>query len=371
MSISESKWIDRTMNESKCHGCLKSLSPKDRTYRRVCCDVLFHLECVRPHHMAVCPSCWNRDNHKLIWVPTCVVEDDDDDDDDDDDSEGNGPPAKRRKIDVDECVICLERGTEKNRVLTTECCGQKGHASCIRTYYELPAKCPSKYDRARIATRLGIPNCFVCRADPLNIVPLDRRILEAILPEVEKKPRFPDADYANRALVAWDQLTEVVLEKLTLNQSYRYSLDAGTVEVRYENGAVERGQFEEIEDGKSCASFRKSLRRQLTRMVYRWAGLPPEARAFDEDTCHRFVLREIDEMVLHLTISQHYKRAKRSTRPDAPPFAVEYELAKISTWICKGHYFDFEHVSYDAIDERNPPSVRLSRWNYDFDEPKP
>lgn len=359
------------MNESKCHGCLKSLSPKDRTYRRVCCDVLFHLECVRPHHMAVCPSCWNRDNHKLIWVPTCVVEDDDDDDDDDDDSEGNGPPAKRRKIDVDECVICLERGTEKNRVLTTECCGQKGHASCIRTYYELPAKCPSKYDRARIATRLGIPNCFVCRADPLNIVPLDRRILEAILPEVEKKPRFPDADYANRALVAWDQLTEVVLEKLTLNQSYRYSLDAGTVEVRYENGAVERGQFEEIEDGKSCASFRKSLRRQLTRMVYRWAGLPPEARAFDEDTCHRFVLREIDEMVLHLTISQHYKRAKRSTRPDAPPFAVEYELAKISTWICKGHYFDFEHVSYDAIDERNPPSVRLSRWDYDFDEPKP
>lgn len=371
MSVSESKWIDRTMNESKCHGCLKSLSPKDRTYRRVCCDVLFHLECVRPHHMAVCPSCWNRDNHKLIWVPTCVVEDDDDDDDDDDDSEGNGPPAKRRKIDVDECVICLERGTEKNRVLTTECCGQKGHASCIRTYYELPAKCPSKYDRARIATRLGIPNCFVCRADPLNIVPLDRRILEAILPEVEKKPRFPDADYANRALVAWDQLTEVVLEKLTLNQSYRYSLDAGTVEVRYENGAVERGQFEEIEDGKSCASFRKSLRRQLTRMVYRWAGLPPEARAFDEDTCHRFVLREIDEMVLHLTISQHYKRAKRSTRPDAPPFAVEYELAKISTWICKGHYFDFEHVSYDAIDERNPPSVRLSRWDYDFDEPKP
>jgi len=43
---------------------------------------------------------------------------------------------------------------------------------------------------------------------------------------------------------------------------------------------------------------------------------------------------------------------------------VEYEDAKIATWNCAGHYFDFEDVGYDDIDEQNPYSVRLSDWHY-------
>ena len=152
--------------------------------------------------MKECPSCESLCGRKLTWVPIGGV----------DDSEEE-PPTKRRRVDTDTCVICLEDGTETNWVLTTECCNQKGHASCIQRYYDLPAESRSRHHRKRIAEELGVPNCFTCRGDRENIVPLDRQVLEAILPEVRKKPLVVDADYANGALLAWKQLIERMLMK--------------------------------------------------------------------------------------------------------------------------------------------------------------
>ena len=54
------------------------------------------------------------------------------------------PPAKRQKVDKDICVICLEEGAKINKVLTTKCCKQKGHVSCLRMYYKLPAESRSQ-----------------------------------------------------------------------------------------------------------------------------------------------------------------------------------------------------------------------------------
>lgn len=345
------------MNEPKCCQCRKVLFSKDRVYSRFCCNALFHQECIRQDHMRVCPTCQCFSNETLSWVPVCVVNDSEDE-----------PPTKRRKIETDDCVICFERGTETNEVLTTKCCNQKGHVSCLRRYYNLPAESRSRRRRKQIAEELGIPNCFVCRGERENIVPLDRDVLEAILPEVRKKPRVLDADYANGALVAWNQLSKRMVSDLTLNRLNLYSLDAGTVKVRYENGVVKSERLPRLGDRTRNAMFRTKLHRRLTEMGYRWAGLPPMAKAFDQHTCRYFSLRGIDEIVLHLTISHYQRRAKRSTRPDAPPFAVEYEETKIATWTCTGHYFDFGDVDYDEVDEGNPYSVRLSDWHYDFDQ---
>ena len=109
------------------------------------------------------------------------------------------------------------------------------------------AKSRSRHHCKRIAEELGIPNCFVCRRDRENIVPLDRQVLEAILPEVQKKPPHVDVDYANGALLAWKQLIErMLMRDLTLNRLYLYSLDAATMRVQDENGALEIEQFSDV-----------------------------------------------------------------------------------------------------------------------------
>ena len=307
--------------------------------------------------MSFCPNCRRPDGETLTWVPVCIVNDSEDE-----------PPAKRRKVD-DGCAICFEKATETNEIVTTACCHQKGHVACLRSYYDLPAECGSRHQRKKIARRLGIPNCFVCRGDPERIAPLDKGVLEAILPEVRKKPRVVDVAYANGGLVAWKQVIERTVDDLTLNALHRYSLDAGTVRVRYENGTVESKRLAGFGDLANNATTRKRLRQQLTETVHRWAGLPPMAKTFDERTCRHFTMRGIDELVLNLTISHHYSRAKRSTRPGAAPFAVEYEDATIATWTCTGHYFDFGDRGFDEVSGTDPYSARLYCWNYDFARP--
>ena len=352
------------MSESKCHQCSKVFFSKDGVYRRFCCNALFHLECIRQDHMRECPACQCPSNEMLTWVPVCIVSDPDDE-----------PRAKRRKVDIGDCVICLEAGTETNEILTTECCNQKGHVLCLRTYYELPAESCSRHNRKKVAEGLGIPNCFVCRGERENMRPLDGGVLEAILPVVRKRPPVVNADYANKGLLAWQQLIERMVKDLTLNQLYLFSLDAGKMKIRFQNDTVETRRFSGFRDLATSGTTRKELKRRLTELVYRWAGLPTTAVAFDEHTCRYFSLRGVDELVLNLTISYYYKSAKRSTRPGAPPFAVEYENTKIDTWTCTGHYFEFEDMEYHEVDDEDPYLAKLSIWHYDFymaptDEPK-
>ena len=307
--------------------------------------------------MSVCPACQSPSNETLTWAPVCIVNDSEDE-----------RPTKRRKIYTGDCVICLEAGTATDELVTTECCNQKGHVSCLRTYYDLPAESCSRRDRRMKAENLGTPNCFVCRGQPDNIVGLSKDILEAILPEVRKKPRALNADYANKGLMAWKQLMEQMVTDLTLNLACDYSLDGGTVKVRYENGTVETKQISGFEDNAFTIKFRGRLHRRLTNTLSRWAGLPPMATSFNESTCRDFSLRGIEELVLNLTISQYSNAAKTSTRPDALPFAVEYEDIKIATWKCTGHYFDFEGTEFHEVDDEHPYSARLSFWHYDLDQ---
>ena len=71
-------------------------------------------------------------------------------------------------------------------LLSTECCKQRAHMSCLRQYYELLATSCTQDDRDKIAHVLGLPNCFVCRMEDQGMrPPLTRSVLDAILPEVD------------------------------------------------------------------------------------------------------------------------------------------------------------------------------------------
>ena len=305
--------------------------------------------------MRVCPACQSPSTETLTWVPVYIVNDSEDE-----------PSKKRRKVDTGDCVICFEPGTGTDQVVTTECCNQKGHVSCLRRYYRLPAESCSRHDRRKKAEDLGTPNCFVCRGQPDNIVGLTKGVLEAILPEVQKKPCVPDVHYANKGLMAWKQLIEQMVRDLELRPFYQYSLDGGTLKVRYENGSVETKKISGFQDLAFGIKYEDRLRLRLTEIVHRWAGLPPMAKRFDQLTYRLFSLRGIEELVLNLTIAQYDRRAKRSTRPDALPFEVEYEDTKIITCTCTGHYFDFEGMEFSEVDDEDPYSARLSNWHYDF-----
>ena len=67
---------------------------------------------------------------------------------------------------------------------------------------------------------------------------------------------------------------------------------------------------------------------------------------------------------------QYCTQAKRSTQPDALPFAVEYEDAKIATWTCRGNYFYFLRNGFHKVDDENKYLAGLSAWHYNCDQAK-
>ena len=69
----------------------------------------------------------------------------------------------------------------------------------------------------------------------------------------------------------------------------------------------------------------------------------------------------IEEVVFNLTVLQYFTQAKRSTRPDVLPFAVEYEDAKIVTWTCAGHYFDFKDTEFHEVHDEDKYSAKKTR----------
>lgn len=353
------------MDGRQCFQCQKLLfsKRKDNAYRRFCCETFFHRSCIGYQHMKRCPSCPRDADSTILWVPlsggvrrseTILVEDTD-----------HEPPVKKRKATRPDCSICFEQETEADPVLTTECCKMNAHVSCLRKYYQLPPRVRLQEECDKIAETLGVPNCFVCRGAPENIVPLDRNVLKAILPVVQKRPRFWTADQANDGLRIWKRLCKDALDTL---KRWKYSmlLEHGTVTVQYENGEQKISLLRVIGEAIPKRRFHKLLCDQLVALVPTWAGLADKAFAFNQRTCADFRLHEICEMTLHLIVSNYYSRPKRCTRPDAHPFEVEFEQVKLSKWRIKAHLFDFDEISYEGLDEKRPVCPRLSHWVYEL-----
>lgn len=228
------------MSEQKCYRCFRPLfsEREDFAYKRVCCDIPFHRLCIKDREMEQCPSCEveTASSHKtMVWVPVTrpkpdviVIKGPDE------------PSAKRPKVDAAKYVLCLEESDGVEKLLTTDCCGQKTHVSCLRTYYQLPAKIRSRRDRNAIAKKLGMPNCFVCRGDSNNIVPLGRNALNAILPQVSGQ--WSEGE-ANVAMSAWQHMLEYEISRWLNAWRHWLALDAGTVTIRYKNGYETKSRF--------------------------------------------------------------------------------------------------------------------------------
>ena len=346
------------MSEQKCYRCFRPLfsEREDFAYKRVCCGILLHRLCITDMELERCPSCEldTASSHTtMVWIPIArptpdviVIQDPDE------------PPAKRPKVDGALCVICLQEGMGVDKLLSTKCCSQKAHVSCLRTYYQLPAKIRSRRDRYSIAKNLGMPNCFVCRGDRHENIPLGRNALNAILPQVSGQ--WSEAE-ANVALSSWQRMLEYEMSRWVIEWLYSLSLDAGTVTVRYKNGQETKSRFKGFEC-KPFYTFPSLLTEQLIDMLPDWAGLPATASRFDRDTCKNFCLHQICELTLQLIVSNYCMQARRS---GASPFKVERFNKRFSTWICTGHFFDFDEMIYEGGRKENANCTsRTSYWHY-------
>ena len=345
------------MEDRTCLQCARplSLQRKDVAFERGCCRVPFHRHCIGNAEMERCPSCQkcaDLTESPFLWIPVrhpeppaeVVVIDDSDDSDSD-----HEPSAKSQKVDQSSsCVICLEQGRLEDRLMTTDCCKQSVHVPCLRRYYELPVACRTKKDRDERVEKLGLPDCFVCRGER-GSRPLTWKILRAILPRVDGL--LPSSYNANLDMMKFQGMLRRQVDNWLKPWKYMLVLDDGRVAVRFADGSEKSNHIPRTHM-VSANRARTSIQEALVRMLPEWAGLPVGHLEFTDRTCREFRLNEVTEIAIILTLSHYRKEAIRSTRQNARPFELEYLNRKLSTWVCYGHYFNFDIASDAEITAR-------------------
>lgn len=339
------------MEDRTCLQCAQPLFSqiRDLAFERACCRVPFHRHCIGNAEMERCPSCqryaesteslflWNPVRHPKAPTEVVVI------DETDVDGSEYEPSAKRQKEDKElNCAICLDQGTSEDQLMTTECCNQRAHVSCLRRYYKLPAKCRTEDDRDKIARELGLPNCFVCRMDERGMRPLTRSVLKAILPRLVRP--WSSGYEANLAMTTFRGMLGRLVHKWLKPWKYMLALDNGRVAMRFTDGSEKSSDIPRTYVA-SANRVRNTIQEALRRMLPEWAGLPVGALEFTDQTCREFRLTNVTEIVIILTLSNYCKEASRSTRQNARPFELEYFNRKLSTWTCYGNYFNFDDVS--------------------------
>lgn len=275
--------------------------------------------------------------------------------DDDSDSEGSGPIAKRMKVESDQCVICLEE--DPGEKIRTQCCMQKAHVSCVRTHYCLPATQRTQRGRDVIARKLGIPNCFVCRGNPDQIVPLTRDVIDAILPKIDLNSWCRQE--ANKAICTWQDMLHDTVVEWCKNWKFLMSLDSGYASITYKDGNRKTNRLVGFDDCSPRETAQR-ISQQLMVMVPEWAGLAKPYRSFDDMTSKNCCLDQICELTLTFSISNSVRQVIRSTLPGARPFDVEPITNRLSSSISKGYFFDFDDIDYEGRKGR----FRTFHWCY-------
>ena len=157
------------MEQVLCYGCsnpllLPSLEER-RAYKRNCCGISFHHNCVRQEFLtSKCVSCNTYTDGlllKTVPFPDLVL------------IEEESSELVRSKM----CVICMESGFVDNELLAIRCCRQFVHIYCLRTYYCIADLCSTKDYADEVTARLYSENCFVCRGSSDQEVPLDHLIV--------------------------------------------------------------------------------------------------------------------------------------------------------------------------------------------------
>ena len=304
------------MEDRRCFSCRSILSAGDRfdqrIYRRNCCSIVMHHDCILNRNLTNCPSCGNETNG-LIWEPLPVVKEpreviliiDSSDEEDD-----NEDPIPRKRFKQEEqkaestCVICLEGEKDKqDPLLQAECCRQYGHLSCLRTYYRVPAECRNIEKRNEAAKDLGYLKCFVCRKECSNGVVGLGKVIPTLLPRVTGRDSVMTAGDANEVLRVWYAMFEKHINIQTKLCKHWMRIDCGTGWAARRDGSIEMFEFPCSIQAKRIGAFKEELMKSIKKMVRVWAGLNSDKK-FKEDTFTRFCLDNIVEVALSFQLSQ-------------------------------------------------------------------
>ena len=349
--------------QQKCFICRNPLSSAtrydQRSYRRSCCGIFIHHVCIRDRDFTDCPSCAVSPG-SLLWEPlaipektiVCISLDSSDDE-----SEPAMPPLRKKaKMDLS-CVICLEGETDGNDpLLEALCCHHMGHLSCLRRFYEIPAKCNTEKERTRVKKKMGIPKCFICRAVYSNNVRGLEHAVPALLPKVTGHGNVISVPKANAMLDAWYSMFEKHINEQTKHCHYFMSIKSATGWAMRQDGTMEMTSLECSAAEMKITPFRLELMRGIKRMIRRWAGISPyEAKVYSR-TISKFCLDNIIEVSLTLELANSYHQKRRSQGPEAQPFDTELCFTMLSVWQLCGHFFDFQTVC-DTFNSK------IARWN--------
>lgn len=359
-------WVEffvERMEDRRCFSCRSILSAGDRfdqrAYRRNCCSIFMHHDCILSRDLTNCPSCGSETNG-LIWEPLPVVKEPCEviliiDSSDEEDNDEDPIPCKRFKQEEQKiestCVFCLEEEKDKqDPLLQAECCRQFGHLSCLRLYYRVPAECKNMEKRNEAAKDLEALKCFVCRKERSNEVVGLRKVIPTLLPRVTGRDSVMTARDANKVLDVWYAMFEKHINTQTKLCKHWMRIDGGTGWAMRRDGNIEMFEFPCSTQAKRIGAFREELMKSIKKMVRVWAGLTSDTK-FKEETFRRFCLDNIVEVTLSFQLSQSCTLRRRPQGQEVPPFCTESYLARLCTWEMTGHFFDLDEI-VDSINSK-------------------
>ena len=323
---------------------------------------------MRTADLGACPSCHVSPN-ALIWEPILepaarqvseIIAIPSSDDEDTDDEEEQPSPAKKRRQDK-ECVICFEKETRQDKLLTTTCCIQSAHVSCLRPYYELPPCCTTLQQRKTLANNLGIPSCFVCRGDSDgSIVGLDIKLVRKLLPEVKSRFDLWGVKEANDLMVIWTAMFDDHIDKVSREWKHFMRIEDAVAYCTRLDGTQERTWLGSSKKHQRISWLRADLKSRIVKAVHEWAGLAKPAAVFTEYTIGNFRLHDVVEVAVSLRLAQFCYQTY-ALGGGAPPFKTGSRLDHLSTWKVVGHVFDFDDVFVTRVN-------KFTDWHFELIE---
>ena len=305
------------MEQIHCYGCSKLLLlaslEERRAYKRHCCGISFHHNCVKQEFLtSKCVSCNTHTDGVLLKpvpFPDLVL------------IEEESSELVRSKIS---CVICMEPGSVHNELLVTRCCRQSAHIYCLRRFYCIADLCSTNDYADKVTTRLYSENCFVCRRSHEQDVPLDHFIVERLIPKIDpftNNTRIQDANDTVHSLRIG--LTSKMSPLLS-------SCKAGFLRYSHAIGqySSQDGYVKQITPDLSTVrvfeprEFQNEVLNCIKQIINDVSGLPLNEHEFGEYTITYFQLHKLTEIVISFCVTHSYMECRPSRFQNAGPFHV-------------------------------------------------
>ena len=314
------------MEQALCYGCsnpllLPSLEER-RVYKRNCCGISFHHNCVRQEFLtSKCVSCSAYTDGlllKTVPFPDLVL------------VEEESSELGRSQV----CVICMESGFVDSELLSTTCCRQFAHIHCLRTHYRVADLCSTKEYADEITTRLYSENCFVCRGSADQDVPLDHLIVQRLIPQINPVTNHTRIQNAN------DVVSSLYIGLTSKISPLLSSCKAGLIRCTHAIGqySSQDGYVKQVTPDLSTVrifeprEFQNEALKCIRQILKDFSGLPLNDHEFDENTITYFSLHKLTEIAITFYLTHLYMECRPSRSQNAGPFDVHWIMKTLSKW---------------------------------------